>query len=589
VHLAKRISIHWFGEALFAYLMFPSKADDIAAYLEGSRKDDPAFASVDFGELIECLRVTLQGRIDAVNWRQYDLVGFSVVFAQTMSSLLAALEIRRRAPDVPIVFGGPGCTNQVGRSLLDNFPFVDLVVNGEGERPLEHLVDAIAAGTPTASLQIPGVVHRGSPDTAFGAIDQMPDMRELPPPDYDGYFATVDRCNARHDLYGRVRVPLETSRGCWWDRSHVNPQSSCAFCNLNLQWNRYREKDVEQALDEIRSTVDRYRVADLTLVDNILRYHEVDAFLDGLSSLDRGLDIWMEARASVRPAQIQRLAEVGCRVIQFGIEALSTAALRRMTKGTSTIQNLQVMKLCEQHGIKNTANLIVDFPGMDEQVLVETLANIDFARGYRPLEATPFSLVYQAPAYKAPQLFGIRNVRSYHMYQLLLPQGVYERLFLVEKSFDSDELDRLKPGWNAVRAALADWADHYERMHPIVEGGLLLSLQDGGSFLKIRDFRRQQPRFQWMEGLERDLYLECSEITSIADLRKRYDRVPAKEIDALISRWAADHLAFVERGRVLALAVPWGPLSAQRSLPVVKPLQQTSLLNSAREAPHART
>jgi ribosomal peptide maturation radical SAM protein 1 len=571
VHLAKRISIHWFGEALFSYLLFPSKAQEIARYLERSRRDDAAFHDLDFGALIEHLRAALLTRLDSTDWSQYDLIGFSIVFAQTMPSLLTAREIKRRAPKVPIVLGGPSCTNLIGRSLLETFPFVDLVVNGEGERPLLHLVETLADGTPVSAVEVAGVVHRGSPPEAFGVIDQLDDMRELPPPDYSGYFRTVQRCQGRHDLLGRVRIPLETSRGCWWDRSHHDDMESCSFCNLNLQWHRYREKTVDQAVAEIRETVERYHAVDLTLVDNILRYEKVGEFVDAIEGLGYGLDIWMEARASVRPNQIRRLSEIGARVIQFGIEALSTSALKRMTKGTKTIQNLQVMKFCEQYGVKNTANLIVDFPGMDDEVIAETLRNIEFARGYQPLDAAEFSLVYQAPAYKAPERFDIDNIRSYHMYELLLPAQVYERLFLTEKSFDSESLDRLKPGWNEVRASLQAWRAHYNRMRPLVEGGLLLSLQDGGSFLKIRDFRQAKPRFAWLGGGERDVYLACQEIIALRDLETRYACLGRGVIGKMVDRWVEEKLAFSEQGCVLALAVPWGPVSTRRSIQASAP------------------
>src|SRR5262249_41686036 len=82
VQLAKRISVNWIGEALFAYILFPSKAVEIWRYLEVSRKDDPAFHHVDYGALIETLRLALMRRLDAADWARYRLVGLSVVFSQ---------------------------------------------------------------------------------------------------------------------------------------------------------------------------------------------------------------------------------------------------------------------------------------------------------------------------------------------------------------------------------------------------------------------------------------------------------------------------------------------------------------------------
>jgi ribosomal peptide maturation radical SAM protein 1 len=572
IHLAKLISVSWIGEALFAYLLFPEQAHSISTYLERSRKDHPAFATLNYGELIENLRRALLHRLDRTDWQQYQMIGLSVVFSQTLPSILAAHEIKRRAPSVPIVFGGPGCTNLIGKSLLQTFNFIDYIVNGEGERPLTNLIDALEKARPGELVNVPAVVHRNSADAALGVIDQLEDMRELPQPDYDGYFQTLSRLPNWKQIKGRVRVPMETSRGCWWDRSHVDPMLSCTFCNLNLQWHSYREKPVAQSVAELRELSDRYECPDFTVVDNILRYRGADDFIGAIKELDLGLDLWMEARASVKREQIQRLSEIGARVIQFGIEALSSSMLKKMVKGTTTLQNLQVMKFCEQYGIKNTANLITKFPGMSEADILESIENIEFARGFYPMGEAEFSLVYQAPAYKAPEKFGIENIRNYHMYKLLLPPALYERLFLTEKSFDSAELTHLKPLWRRMRAAMEAWQAHYERMRPMVEGNLLLSMQDAGRYLKLRDFRWDEPRFYWLRGVERDLYLECETIVSITDLKQRFPSLGTEQITALLQQWRTKRLVFIENNLVLALAVPWGPVSAWRT---VRPQYQT--------------
>jgi ribosomal peptide maturation radical SAM protein 1 len=572
IHLAKRISTSWIGEALFAYMLFPTRVHSIASYLEASRQDDPIFQHLNYQEVIERLRYRFQLRLNEIEWSQYRMVGISVVFSQMFGSIMAAREIKRRSPDVPIVFGGPSCTNRIGKSLLETFHFIDYVVNGEGEHPLVDLIDALEREPDGKRVELLGVVHRDSPPEEFGKIHQMESMAALPPPNYEGYFHTLVRLGSSRELLGRIRIPMETSRGCWWDRSHLDPMLSCTFCNLNLQWRGYREKPVDQSLAEIHRLSQQYECPDFTIVDNILRHRQADAFIDGLGALGTGLDFWMEARVQVQPDQIRRLRKAGARVIQFGVEALSSSVLKKMVKGTTTIQNLQAMKFCELYDVKNTANMIVDYPGMDADDILETLANIEFARGYRPLDIADFSLVYQAPAYKAPEKFGISNVRNYHMYEMLLPPELNERLFLTEKSFDSMELDRLRPLWNSVKKKLTEWREHYETLRPKVEGNLLLSLQDGGMYLKIRDFRGSAPRFYWLRGVERDLYLECDRIIAVSDLHARFPSLEPAAIDSLLAVWHDQKLVFMEGLKALALAVPWGRVSDERTVsPVRRP------------------
>lgn len=565
LHLAKRISVSWIGEALFAFILFPDQRPAISLFLEKSRAEDPLFEDLDYGAVIEKLRAGLARRLDLVDWSQYRMVGLSVVFSQTMASLLAAREIKRRAPAAALVLGGPGVTGKIGASLLASFPFLDYIVNGEGELPLLALIDAL--GEPAAApADIAGVFHRGSPPEAQHSVNQLKDMADLPVPAYASYFERLQALPGGAEAKGRVRIPVETNRGCWWDLSLKNPMQSCSFCNLNLQWHGYRERPVAQSVALFAELNRRHQCPDFTVVDNILRHKQADDFIAGIKDLDLGLDLWMEARASVTPEQIAALRQAGARVIQFGIEALSSSMLKKMVKGTTTIQNLQAMKHCEQYGIQNSANLITHFPGMDRADIIDELENLPYARSFYPLSTTQFSLVYQAPAYKQPQSFGIGNIRSFEMYRLLLPPSLYQSLLLTEQSFDSPQLDLLRPLWQKVEDGVDDWRSHYERMHGKVEGGLLLSIQDGGTYLKVRDFRWPKAVFHWLEGAQRDVYLECASIISRRVLKQRFAGLSPELIDGWIDEWQAARLLFAEGSKLLALAIPWGPVSARRTV-----------------------
>ena len=56
--------------------------------------------------------------------------------------------------------------------------------------------------------------------------------------------------------------------------------------------------------------------------------------------------------AYATPYELLLLWEAGLTGAQFGIEGLSTSYLRRVGKGTTTIQNLQVMKICFELGVR---------------------------------------------------------------------------------------------------------------------------------------------------------------------------------------------------------------------------------------------
>jgi radical SAM superfamily enzyme YgiQ (UPF0313 family) len=68
-----------------------------------------------------------------------------------------------------------------------------------------------------------------------------------------------------------------------------------------------------------------------------------------------------------------RLWEAGCSTVTLGIEGLSTRYLKRLGKGTSTIQNLQALKTCFELEIANQSNLLTGFPGCSSQCIGKEL------------------------------------------------------------------------------------------------------------------------------------------------------------------------------------------------------------------------
>jgi radical SAM superfamily enzyme YgiQ (UPF0313 family) len=73
------------------------------------------------------------------------------------------------------------------------------------------------------------------------------DLNTLPIPSYDPFYqqlaTTAPDIQQYYQYYGRL--PVEISRGCWWNR--------CTFCNLNSQHPCYREKNINHILQEIHS------------------------------------------------------------------------------------------------------------------------------------------------------------------------------------------------------------------------------------------------------------------------------------------------------------------------------------------------
>jgi Radical SAM superfamily len=379
-------------------------------------------------------------------------------------------------------------------------------------------------------------------------------------PNYASYFETVDGLVTRPIIYGSVALPVESSRGCWWDRSARDPMMSCSFCNLNLHWNGYREKSVEKFVGELSSLAREYGIRQILLVDNILRYSEVESLCTKILTLQQDLKIGIEARVSVKPAEMAALKKAGVVYIQFGIEALSTAILKVIYKGTTCIQNIQAMKFCDRFGIENISNLITYHPGVGAEALLETLRNIEFVSCFRPLSCSRFTLSYQSPIFKNPSAFGVSNVRNLEALQRCFPDEVCEQLFWLDKSFDVDSTPEVTRLWQEVHGAVARWKQRFDQQTSRYDIPSLLLYEDNGERLIVTDYRTTPPRVLHLDHRSRAICLACEEARTIPQMQRSCPDLPEEEIAKELDDLERERLVFHEGRQYLSLAVPADPV-----------------------------
>jgi ribosomal peptide maturation radical SAM protein 1 len=315
-------------------------ADRLAVFLRARRE------AADF--IAQCF--------NSIDWSGYDIVGFTTSFQQTMASLALSRRIKQAHPRIRIAFGGVNTQDEMGRALLRHYPFIDAVCVSEGDRSFPELVRRWRAGEACGDIGAMAVRMPEGDLAPAVAPSALAEMDALPYPDYDDFFAQHARSAAasRH----RPAVVFETARGCWWGERH-----HCTFCGLNGTAMQFRAKSQDRAFDELAYLVRRHGCQDAANADKILDLQYFSSFIPRLAESDLNLTIYYEAKVGLSPEQIALLARAGIRKIQFGIETFDTDLLRLMAKGTTMLQNIELLKLCAESGVFVEWLALSGFPG----------------------------------------------------------------------------------------------------------------------------------------------------------------------------------------------------------------------------------
>ena len=425
----------------------------------------------------------------SVDWSQFRLVGFTSSFQQTMASLALARRIKLSHPDIFIVIGGANCQDEMGAELHRQYPFLDAVCQGEGDRALPELVRRVFAGAPLAG--IPGMVVRADGETIVprASTDPVTDMDSLPVPDFDEFFE-------RHAALGFASrhppaVVFETSRGCWWGAKH-----HCTFCGLNGVTMAYRAKSQQRAFDELEYLVRRHGTRDVANADNILEMRYFEDFVPRLAASGLDLLIYYETKSNLKPRHWAALGRAGIRKVQAGIEALDTNLLKLMRKGVTALQNVAALKLAAEAGVYVEWLALCGFPG-------ETGASYDATAALVPriLHLQPPAAMLRAradrfsPFFHEPERFGVT----------LAPMPAYRHLFPNDEqvvarlgyhfSMHSEALDQSEGYTAPARMAFARWTRHHG------ESALWVERQDAAVVVHDARFGWEAAHIRLVQGM----------------------------------------------------------------------------------------
>ena len=545
----------WVSEALYAPLMFPGQAAPAEALaLKYARKAPQKIKrSFHYKSLIGHLENQLEQWVTSYDWTQYKIIGFSVCFHQLFASLSAARAIKKTHPQARIVLGGSSCAAEAGRSLLKAFPFIDYVIEGEGEQgllALYHYISGPRTGTLPENILARQRRNQDARQLKSRAVDfQLASLGDLPVPDYNDYFSAQKKWFS-HRPFIPV-LPIEFSRGCWWNK--------CSFCNLNLQWCGYRHKNAAQMMHEVKTLSGRHGCLDFAFVDNMLPPAQDLLFFKMSGERHSDYNFFAEIRSVKSQKPLADIFSIyrhgGLSTVQVGIEAFSDSLLQKMQKGVTVIDNIATMRGAQENSLKLEGNLIVEFPGSSLAEVAETLDVLDYAFPFHPLAIASFFLGHASPIHRDPQKYNIRAIVNHANNIKLFPKSILRHMNLLVKDYRGDRVYQ-RNIWKPVVQKIKKWQLYHEERKQNALQKPLLYYRDGGDFLLVRqELPDGKILHHRLKGTSRQIYLFCTDIRTEKEVCKKFLAVPPKKIRFFLADLKKKRILFSEKNKYLALAV----------------------------------
>jgi ribosomal peptide maturation radical SAM protein 1 len=560
------------GEWLFNVSLFPDSSVEYLDYLADCTMSQAKLLGESDLAVFECISDSiyrdrliqirdkiapnfLADELERLIPKPYDIIGFSCVVNQLIPALALAKMWKERRPETLIVFGGASVQGEMGEECLRAFPWVDVIVDGEGDVTLPELVRFQRSDPNREAWQTSAphglfirvadkIVHTGDRPI-------ISNLDSISVPDYTDYFTTLrEMTNAAPS---KIFIQFEASRGCWWGQ-----KSNCLFCGLNSNSIVYRPKSPERTLMEMLTLTGKYRMSHLYAVDTICGPTMYKKVLPKISESGYDLSLFLEIHPTLARDHLQVLKEAGVHQIQPGIESFNTEILRLMRKGVDAIRNIRFLKWCRELGIDARYNFLWGFPE-------------ELAESYQAMTSLMPSLMHLPPPTYPPcrvlfQRFSPLFTKSIQDYGFVLePQKDYQYVYppnvdanRLASSFEhplpypsSNGIDYIQP----LARIIKEWNNRYYSLRRP-----MLVYTSGPGFVEVFDTRGEETQEFVLTGLAAAIIVLCSDIclndTIVHHIRSTWGDEYLHDIKPILDMLVANRLVYREDERYLTLAIP---------------------------------
>lgn len=291
--------------------------------------------------------ISLEAFAEHLEHSRPEVVGITAITHNLVGVRDVAEVVKSTVPDSTVVIGGPH-VNAFGHEALA-LTAVDYAMEGDGERSLGMLLEALTGGRPLTS--VPGLHYRDGGKPARGALPHYEkDLDRLPFPARD----LVNVTDYYYVLGKRATfATVLSSRGCPF---------KCTFCST--PHGGYRHRSADNVVNEIESCLAN-GAEEIHFVDDTFNLGKGRLAAVSQAILDRGVRVRWSFRGradGIDEKGVALAARSGCVRVHLGVETGTDEGLQRLRKGISLAEVERAVKLARKHHIVSAAYFILGCP-----------------------------------------------------------------------------------------------------------------------------------------------------------------------------------------------------------------------------------
>jgi anaerobic magnesium-protoporphyrin IX monomethyl ester cyclase len=262
-----------------------------------------------------------------------------------------ARDIKQANPGITVIIGGAH-TYFLDREILSHYPFIDIIVRGEGEFTLREILSGneLSGILGITWRSTAGIIQNKPRPFSENIDDFYIDFNLLP--DMSCYPPDVEAPKEFHSLRNAYIIE---SRGCPFQ---------CIYC-ANEHWNRHwRAVSPEKTVQRMEKLKNEFGIEYFRFYDDLFTADKkrVLDFCRLLREKQLNIKFRVLVRAGTDRETLEALKSVGCVSVGFGIESGSDRMLVRINKKITRKQIMDTAKICADLGLWTVGAFIVSLP-----------------------------------------------------------------------------------------------------------------------------------------------------------------------------------------------------------------------------------